>query len=153
MSSSFGDQSAAGQPAAVPRQQASSTAAADLPMSGWVMFSAVVILINGAFNVFDGFVGFFRATYYIGSPVAGSLWIWALLWLAFGVLELAAGLAIVSGQSWARWFGIVIVALNALLNLLAVGTYPWWSLIMIGFDALVIYGLTAGWRRTSRAAA
>ena len=72
MSSSFGDQSAAGQPAAVPLQQASSTAAADLPMGGWVMFSAVVILINGAFNVFDGFVGFFRATYYIGSPFAGS---------------------------------------------------------------------------------
>ena len=72
--------------------------------ASWVMFSAVVILINGAFNVFDGFVGFFRATYYIGSPFAGSIWIWALLWLAFGVLELAAGLAIMSGQSWARWF-------------------------------------------------
>jgi hypothetical protein len=148
MSSSFGDQSSAGQPAAVPRQQMSSTATADLPASGWVMFSAVVILINGAFNVFDGFVGFFRAAYYIGSPFAGSLWIWALLWLAFGVLELVAGLAIISGRSWARWFGIAVVALNALLNLLAVGTYPWWSIIMIAFDTLVIYGLTAGWRKT-----
>ena len=149
MSSSFGDQSTAGQPTAVPRQQISSTPAADLPMSGWVMFSAVVILINGAFNVFDGFVGFFRATYYVGSPFAGSLWIWALLWLAFGALEVAAGLAILAGRSWARWFGIVIVALNALLNLLAIGTYPWWSITMIAFDTLVLYGLTARWRTTS----
>ena len=149
MSSSFGEQSAAGQPTAVPRQQSSPTVTADLPASGWVLFAAIVILINGTFNALDGFVGFFRSTYYIGQPFGGSLWIWALLWLAFGVLEVAAGLAIMAGQSWARWFGIVIVALNALLNLLAIGTYPWWSITMIAFDTLVLYGLTAGWRKTS----
>jgi hypothetical protein len=153
MSSSFGEQSAAGgQPASLPRQQASPSVVADMPASGWVQFAGIVILLNGAFNAFDGFIGFFRSTYYIGKPFGGDLWIWALLWLAFGVLEIAAGFAIMAGQSWARWFGIVIVGLNAMLNLFAIGVYPWWSITMIALDMVIIYGLTAGWRRTTIAA-
>jgi hypothetical protein len=136
MSSSF-----SGQPASVSEPEP----------SGWMLFASVMILMSGAFNAFDGFVGFFRSTYYIGKPIGGDYWIWALLWLAFGVVEIAAGFAILAGQSWARWFGIVIVSLNALLNLLAIGTYPWWSLTIIAFDMLVIYGLTAGWRRATTA--
>ena len=97
-------------------------------------------------NAFDGLIGFFRSTYFIGKPIGGDYWIWALLWLAFGVVEILTGLAILAGQSWARWFGIVIVSLNAILNLTAVGIYPWWALTIIAVDMLVLYGLTAGWR-------
>jgi hypothetical protein len=125
------------------------SSAVDEDPSGWTLFAAVMILMSGTFNAFDGFIGFFRSTYYIGKPVGGDYWIWALLWLAFGILQIAAGFAIMAGQSWARWFGITIVGLNTLLNLLAMGTYPWWSMTIIAIDLLVIYGLTAGWRRTA----
>ncbi|HZV49069.1 MAG TPA: hypothetical protein VFD49_04820 [Candidatus Dormibacteraeota bacterium] len=114
--------------------------------SGWMLFAAIMILISGLFNAFDGLFGFFRATYYIGRPIGGSIWIWALVLLVFGVVQIAAGLAIMSGQSWGRWFGIVVISLNALLHLLVVALYPWWSLTIIAIDLLVIYGLTAGWR-------
>src|SRR2546423_12998840 len=113
---------------------------------GWVLFASVMILMSGVFNAFDGFIGFFRSTYFIGKPVGGDVWVWALLLLAFGIVELAAGGAILAGRSWGRWFGIVVVSLNALLNLTVIGLYPWWSLTIIAFDLLVIYGLTAGWR-------
>jgi hypothetical protein len=114
---------------------------------GWVLFAAILILINGVFNGFDGLVGFFRASYFVGSPTFGSLWIWALLWLAFGVLQVLAGLAIMAGQGWARWFGIVTVGLNAVVQMFAIAAYPWWSLIIITIDVLIIYALTAHWRR------
>jgi hypothetical protein len=119
---------------------------------GWVLFASVMILMSGVFNAFDGFIGFFRSTYFIGKPVGGDVWVWALLLLAFGIVELAAGGAILAGRSWGRWFGIVVVSLNALLNLTVIGLYPWWSLTIIAFDLLVIYGLTAGWRRPATAA-
>ena len=114
--------------------------------SGLMLFASVMIMMSGVFNAFDGLIGFFRSTYFIGKPIGGDYWIWALLWLAFGVVEVLAGLAILTGQSWARWFGIVIVSLNAILNLTAVGIYPWWTLTIIAVDMLVLYGLTAGWR-------
>jgi hypothetical protein len=119
--------------------------------SGGMLFASVMIFMSGAFNAFDGLIGFFRSTYYIGKPIGGDYWIWALLWLAFGIVEIAAGAAILAGRSWGKWFGIIIVSLNALLNLLAIGTYPWWSLTIIAIDMLVIYGLTAGWRRPAAA--
>jgi len=119
--------------------------------SGSMLFASIMIMMSGAFNAFDGLIGFFRSTYYIGKPIGGDYWIWALLWLAFGVVEILVGLAILAGQSWARWFGVVIVSLNAMLNLFAIGIYPWWSLTIIAFDMLILYGLTAGWRRTAAA--
>ena len=119
--------------------------------SGSMLFASIMIMMSGTFNAFDGLIGFFRSTYYIGKPIGGDYWIWALLWLAFGVVEILVGLAVLAGQSWARWFGVVIISLNAMLNLFAIGIYPWWSLTIIAFDMLILYGLTAGWRRTTAA--
>src|SRR5437868_13394243 len=113
---------------------------------GWMLFASIMIMMSGVFNAFDGLIGFFRSTYFIGKPIGGDYWIWALLWLTFGVVEVLAGLAILSGRAWARWFGIVIVSLNAMLNLFAIGIYPWRALTVIVFDVRILYGLTAGRR-------
>jgi hypothetical protein len=117
------------------------------PPEGWVLFAAIMILFSGIWNVVEGFFGFLRASYFIGSPVLGSLWIWALLWLVFGIVMVAAGAAILNGRSWGRWFAIVVVALSAFLHLLAIGAYPWWSLVMIAIDVLILYALAVHWRR------
>jgi hypothetical protein len=123
--------------------------AAYTPASGWVLFASVMILMSGIFNAFYGVIGFFRSIYFIGRPVYGDVWIWALLLLVFGIVEIAAAAAIMSGRSWGRWFGIVVAGLNALLNLSAVSLYPWWSVAIIAFDVLVIIGLTVGWQRAA----
>ena len=119
---------------------------------GWLLFAALMIMFTGIWNTFEGIFAFFRSSWFIGSAVFGSLWIWALLWTVFGVLLIAAGSAIMTGQRWGRWFGIVVVSLSAFIHLLAIGTYPWWSLIMIGIDVAIIYGLAAHWRGAPRLA-
>jgi len=114
---------------------------------GWVLFAAIMILFAGLWNAIEGFFGFLRSAYYIGHPVFGSLWIWALLWLAFGIVGIAAGGAILSGQGWGRWFGIIVVTLNAFLHMMVIATYPWWAAIMIAVDVLVLYALAVHWKR------
>ena len=47
-----------------------------------------------------------------------------------------------SGAQWARWFGIVIAALNAIGQLAWIQAYPWWSLAIFTVDILIIYALT-----------
>ena len=50
--------------------------------------------------------------------------------LIWGALLILAGLGLISGQSWARWFTIVVVALNffAQLGFLGNSQYPLWAL-------------------------
>ena len=117
------------------------------PQSGWVLFSGIMLLFSGLWIAFEGFFAFFRSTYFIGSAVFGSLWIWALAWLGFGLLLMAAGGAVTSGRNWGRWFGIVVVTLALLLQMLSFATYPWWSAVMIAVDVLILFGLAARWNR------
>src|SRR2546423_6490363 len=91
---------------------------------GWVLFAGVMILMAGVFNGLDGFVALLRSSYFSASPAVGSLYFWSLVWIAFGVLQVIAGLAILGNQSWARWFGIAAASVNALIQLVAIGIYP-----------------------------
>jgi hypothetical protein len=129
------------------RATSTGVARTDVTTDGWLMFAAIMIWFTGIWNVFEGIFAFFRATFFAGGLVFGSLWIWALLWIAFGVLLMAAGSAILAGQSWARTFGVVIVGLSAFLQLLSIPAYPFWSLVMVSIDVLIIYGLVAHWGR------
>jgi len=123
----------------------------DVAVNGWMLFSGVMLLFSGIWIAFEGIFAFFRSTWFAGGAVFGSLWIWAIAWVAFGVLLIAAGSAVLSGRTWARWFGIVVVTLAALLHLLSFATYPWWSAVMIAIDVLILFGLTARWQRSEGA--
>jgi len=123
------------------------TGAMVVPQSGWVLFAGIMMLFSGIWIAFEGVFAFFRSTWFIGSAVFGSLWIWALAWLVFGVLLIAASGAVMSGRSWGRWFGIVVVSLAALLHMLSFATYPWWSATMIAIDVLILFGLAARWNK------
>jgi hypothetical protein len=63
--------------------------------------------------------------------------------LALGVVELVAAGAILRGRAWGRWFGISAASLNAIGQMVFIPAYPWWALLIIAVDILVIYGLAA----------
>lgn len=117
-----------------------------VPRDGWILFAWLMILFTGIWNLFEGFFAFFQAAWFIGHPVFGALWIWALAWMALGALQVAAAGAIMSGRSWGRWFGIVMVGFAGFLHLLAIPVYPWWSVIMVALNVLILYALAAHWR-------
>ena len=110
---------------------------------GWVVFAALMLFLAGAFNVIDGLVALADSRFY----VAGAVYVWSDVrtWgsivLAVGVVELLAGSAILRGRDWGRWFGIGVAGLNAIGQMVFIPAYPWWSLLIIAIDILVIYGL------------
>jgi hypothetical protein len=112
---------------------------------GWVVFAALMLFLAGVFNVIDGLVALADSKFY----VAGAVYVWSDLrtwgWivLALGVVELLAGGAILRGRGWGRWFGIGAASLNAIGQMVFIPAYPWWSLLIIALDILVIYGLAA----------
>jgi len=51
-------------------------------------------------------------------------------------------MALASGRTWARVLASLIVVLNAIGNLAFLPAYPFWSIIALILDGLVLYAIT-----------
>ncbi|WP_285654978.1 hypothetical protein [Actinomycetospora sp. NBRC 106375] len=116
---------------------------------GWVRFAGVMMTIIGAFAVVEGFFALFSPTY-VTLTGAGVLLFdlsaWGWIHLLIGILVLATGLALIgSAPGWARGVGITLLAINTVVQLAFMPAYPFWSLVLIVLDIVVIYALMVTW--------
>ena len=119
-------------------------------MAGWIGFAGILMVLVGAIDFIQGLIALFDDKYFV---VAGSgflvvdLTAWGWIMLIWGVLLVLAGVALVGGLGWARWFAIVVVSLNfiAQLGFLGNSQTPIWSLTVIALNVIVLYALTARW--------
>ena len=119
-------------------------------MAGWIGFAGIMLMIVGSIDFFQGLVALFEDEYFV---VTGSgflvvdLTAWGWIMLIWGVLLVLAGLGLVAGQGWARWFAIVVVSVNfiAQLGFLGNSQTPLWSLTVMALNIIVLYALTARW--------
>jgi magnesium-transporting ATPase (P-type) len=119
--------------------------------SGWLVFSAVVLIIAGIMRLFDA-IWAFR---YNGPVPDGlhdalfgySLTTYAWVWLIVAAILIAAGLLVLSpsanlAEETARWIGIAAAAIAAITAITWVPYYPIWALMYVGIAIAVIYGLS-----------
>ena len=123
-------------------------------MAGWIGFAGILILIVGMLDFFQGLIALFRDNYYVVSAsgfIIVDLTKWGWIMLIWGVLLVLAGMGLLGGQGWARWFTIVLVSLNfiAQLGFLGNSQYPLWSLTTLGLSVIVLYALTARWSEST----
>jgi hypothetical protein len=119
-------------------------------MAGWIGFAGTLMVLIGAIDFFQGLIALFEDEYYVptGSGfLVFDLTGWGWTMLIWGVLLVFAGLGLIAGQGWARWFAIVVVSLNVIAQLGFLGNtqYPLWSLTVIALNIIVLYALTARW--------
>jgi len=113
------------------------------PGSGWIVFAAAMLGIAGVWNSIEGLLGIGKshvygpATTYIFSNL--NTWGWILL--IVGIIQVLAAFALMQGSQWARWFGIAVAAVNSLVQLGWVPSYPFWALSMFTIDILIIWAL------------
>ena len=123
-------------------------------MAGWIGFAGIVMLIVGAIDFTEGLIALFENEYYVVTRsgfLVFDLTGWGWVMLIWGVLLVLAGLGLLGGQGWARWFGIVVVSLNfiAQLGFLGNSQYPLWSLTVMALNIIVLYALTARWSEST----
>ena len=112
--------------------------------SGWLLFAATMLGLTGSLNALIGLAAIGQSRVFAGDAtyVFGSLRSlgWVLLLLGVGQVVAAFG---VGGQAfWGRWAGIAVAGLNILGHVVFAHAYPFWSLVAIVLDVLVIYALT-----------
>jgi hypothetical protein len=119
-------------------------------MAGWIGFAGLVMLIIGSIDFFQGLIALFEDEYFVVTQ-SGFLVVdvtaWGWIMLIWGVLLVLAGLGLIAGQGWARWFGILVVSLNVIAQLGFLGNsqYPLWSLTVMALNIIVLFALTARW--------
>jgi hypothetical protein len=111
--------------------------------SGWVAFAAILLGLAGGWNIFDGALALANSKVYAphATYVFSDLRTWGWIVLVVGVIEVSAAFALLGGSSIARWFGISVGGLNAIVQLMFIPAAPFWSLAMFTLDLLVIYAL------------
>jgi hypothetical protein len=113
--------------------------------TGWIVFASFMMFLLGAFQAVQGLVALFDDGFYVtpGNLVVNVNYnVWGTVHLLLGVLLILTGAGVLTGNLAARTIGVILAGLSALANLLFIEAYPFWSIIIITVDVLVIYALT-----------
>jgi hypothetical protein len=118
--------------------------------TGWVGFAAIMLVVIGCIDAFEGLIAIFRDNYYQYTPngvIIFDTTTWGWIMLLWGILLVLVGLALAAKSGWARWTAVVIVIVNLLAQLGWLGSSPTpvWTLTVITLQIIVLYALTIKW--------
>jgi len=123
---------------------------AERETSGWavgfIMFAAIMMIMVGVFQALQGLIAVFENEFYVATrnyifQFDATSWGWTHLLL--GLLVAFAGYGLLSGRMWARTVAIFLAVLSAIANFAFIPYYPFWSLLIITVDILVILAIAA----------
>lgn len=123
-------------------------------MAGWIAFAAIMLVIGGLLVALQGLIVLLDDDYYVegATTVTDSLTTWGWVLLIWGVVVAIAGFSLLAAKTWARWFAILAVSVNLIVQLGfdgKAGGYLW-SLVVITIDIVVLYALIARWGESKR---
>ena len=70
---------------------------------------------------------------------------WGWFQLILGVVIVLTGLGLLSGNEVARVVGVLLLAINAVMQIVWFPAAPLWAFLMIILDVVIIYQLTVNW--------
>lgn len=116
--------------------------------SGWAAFAGVVMVIVGSLDALWGLGGILNDDIVVvggqGALVA-DITLWGWVHLLLGIAVAVTGIGLLTGNSAARWFGVLFVGINAISQIVWFPAAPLWAFLLIMLDVVIIYQLTARW--------
>jgi hypothetical protein len=113
-------------------------------VSGVVVFAAVMAAIVGLFNVISGIAAIAEDDF---TESAGkvlfdvNITAWGWFWLILGALQLLASYLIFRRSMVGLVMGVLWAAISASLAVFVIFFYPFWALVVIAIDLIIIFGL------------
>jgi hypothetical protein len=111
---------------------------------GATAFAGVMLATVGVFQILQGISAIAKDDIYVsGINYVYKLNVqgWGWIHLLIGAIAVAVAIGILMGQTWGRIAGIAIAALSALTNFAFLPYTPVWTLIIIAFNAFIIWAL------------
>jgi hypothetical protein len=112
-------------------------------VSGWLAFAGVLLLIVGSLNVIQGIAAISGSRFFVSGShyVFANLNTWGWVALCVGAVQVAIGLGVMVRNQLARWAGVVVLSLAALMQLLMAPAYPLWAISLFAVDIIAVYAL------------
>lgn len=109
---------------------------------GWIVFAGIILVIVGTMNILDG-VWAIRAQDTALDTIffKNNLEAWGWFWLILGIVIFAAGVGVFRRSRQAVAVGVAVAAIGAVLNMLWIFQYPVETILLVGLQVLVLYGL------------
>ncbi|HEX6247130.1 MAG TPA: hypothetical protein VFZ64_04615 [Nocardioidaceae bacterium] len=121
--------------------------------AGVTAFAGVLMLLTGVLHVLQGVVALVSGDFFVTGEeyvFAFDVTAWGLVHLTLGAVVAVAGIALFQGATWARVVAVVLASLSILASFTWMPYYPVWSLLLIAFDVVVIWAVTAHGRDVTR---
>ena len=112
--------------------------------TGWMYFAGTMLLIGGTLSIIYGFIALFNDNWVVfgnTNAVFLDLTGWGWVHVIIGALIVLAGFGVFTGNILARTLGVIVAAISMIANFLWLPVYPFWAIIIIVIDALVIWAL------------
>jgi len=112
----------------------------------FTLLAAILMILSGLMGFFEGLTAGLNGHFYVpraNYPFAWSVHGWGWTLLVIGVVLLAAGLALLMDQTWARAVGVVVASLSALAHFLLIPSYPLWSILLVAMNVFIIWALVS----------
>jgi hypothetical protein len=112
---------------------------------GWVVFAGTMLAILATVNFIEGVAAVSNSTFFVANAkfVISGLHTWGWVLIGLSVVQIATAFGVWAQVSGVRWVGVAVASINAIIQLIAMPAYPFWSLTMFALDILIIYGLIA----------
>jgi hypothetical protein len=116
---------------------------------GLTVFAGAVMIISGIMHVIQGVVALANSDFYVVGreyTFQFDVTAWGWIQLLIGIGLVAVGYFVFMATPWARWTGLVIVAVSMIANFAWLPYYPVWGIIVLALDGAVIWALTVDTR-------
>jgi hypothetical protein len=111
---------------------------------GWIYFAGAIMVLVGSFSAIEGLVALFNDEFYTVTTdglLVFDLTGWGWVHLIIGALAVVVGVGLFTGAMWARVGGVVLAIVNSVAQLAFVSAYPWWSMVVIALNLVVIWAI------------
>ena len=117
---------------------------------GVSVFAGVLLATLAVFQMLEGLAAILEDEIFVTGVeyvYKFDVTTWGWIHLVIGAVGLAVGLGILTGRSWALVAGMVLAVISALSQFMFMPIYPFWALLLISLNILVIWALANQWQR------
>ncbi|WP_280269333.1 DUF7144 family membrane protein [Nocardia wallacei] len=116
--------------------------------AGTSIGAAVLLITVGILSLFEGISAVANDDLFVVGVeyvYKFDVTTWGWIHIVLGVILVICALGLMTGTAWGRGAAIGIAAVSILANFLWLPYYPWWSVLVIALDVVVIWAV-ATWR-------
>jgi len=113
---------------------------------GWAGFAGIMLIVIGVLDFIQGLVAIVNDEFYVVTQewvFEFDVTTWGWIHLVLGVILIASGIGIFTGNVAARTVGVIVASVAMIINFAWLPYYPLWSIVVISVCIAIIWALTA----------